>query len=139
MPDEGAEGSVFSSRFIGGVRRAWGRFGQSLRAGRRCGAVSGGHCGGFPERSSKLCPRGASRRDRDEPTCEKALSPREYTANVGLSFRNRVAKCRARLDELRWSGGEKAVFVTLTDKMAHRCRVLAVGKVFATDEVKIKT
>lgn len=24
LPDEGAEGSVFSSRFIGGVRRAWG-------------------------------------------------------------------------------------------------------------------
>ena len=63
------EGSVESGRSVrrrrGGKRvfvpfhrrcaSGWGcRFGQSLRAGQRCGAVSGGRCGGFPERSSKL-------------------------------------------------------------------------------------
>jgi len=40
----------------------------------------------------------------------------------------------------RCSVGEgKRVFVTLTDKMAHFVASAAVGKVFATDEVKIKT
>ena len=48
------------------------RFGLSLRAGRRCGAMSGGHCGGFPERFSQLWAGGASRRDRDAPTSEKS-------------------------------------------------------------------
>lgn len=33
----------------------------------------------------------------------------------------------------------KCVFVTLTDKMAHFLAAAVVGKVFATDEVKIKT
>ena len=89
------------------------RFGQSLRAGRRCGAVSGGHCGGFPERFSQLWAGGASRRDRDAPTSEKALSPREYTANVGLSFRNRVAKCRAHLRRAVQRGGGEACFCHL--------------------------
>jgi len=36
-------------------------------------------------------------------------------------------------------GERKRVFVTLTDKMAHFVASAAVGKVFATDEVKIKT
>lgn len=89
------------------------RFGLSLRAGRRCGAMSGGHCGGFPERFSQLWPGGASRGDRDAPTSEKALSPREYTANVGLSFRNRVAKCRARLRRAVQRGGGEACFCHL--------------------------
>lgn len=115
VSDEGVEGRVFSSRFIGGVRRSW----VSVRAIAESGTTLRG--------------------DRDEPICEKALSPREYTANVGLSFRNRVAKCRARLDELRRSGGEEAGFVTLTDKMAYFLAAAVVGKVFATDEVKIKT
>ena len=89
------------------------RFGLSLRAGRRCGAMSGGHCGGFPERFSQLWAGGASRRDRDAPTSEKALSPREYTANVGLSFRNRVAKCRTRLRRAVQRGGGEACFCHL--------------------------
>lgn len=112
MPDEGAEGSAFSPHFIGGMRRSW----VSVRAF----AVGEGTLRGDVGRTLRSFSRavlatvggGASWRDRDEPICEKALSPWEDTANVDLSFRNRVAKCRARLDELRRSGGEEVCFVT---------------------------
>ena len=117
--------------------------GVSVRAIAESGATLRGGVGRrlrrFPRAILEVVTLGASRGNRDEPTREKALSPREYTANVGLSFRNRVAKCRARLRRAVQRGGEEAGFVTLTDKMAHFLAAAVVGKVFATDEVKIKT
>ena len=64
--------------------------------------------------------------------------PRGYTANVGLSFRNRVAKWGSLGRERQRDEETVRVFVTLTDKMAHFVVAAAVGKVFALrfDEIQ---